>query len=416
MVWGIDEEHIVAAFQLSRLDGGTQPPGRGFSLPPSSHSMMPRQVVREWSDGSEKLGNGEPVAVLHVFPQDLARGAQRRAGALSRQLDTPEEPHRTLAIFATDQPAGLADYALDVRRTSLAGLAEPQAVRRLRQLLRTVRPSIVIAYGSEALRYTVLARRRDQVVVYSKTGVSAASLCGARLIFHRYLASKADMVAAVSSATAQEAEELLRVDARRVVVVSNGRDPNVFEPPPSRAHGGAVRILWVGELSEGKRPELFIELIKRLRLSGLEVDASMVGTGPLTRELGELARSADVAMLGQRADVPDLMQLADVLVFTSRGDGEGMPGVLIEAGLSGLPVVATYVAGASDVVIDHQTGFLSAIEDADKMEAALSRLVQSEALRTEMGACARLHCVQGFTIAASAARWQSLLSGFRPST
>ena len=57
-----------------------------------------------------------------------------------------------------------------------------------------------------------------------------------------------------------------------------------------------------------------------------------------------------VELLGPRSDVPELLRSADVFVFTSLPTGEGMPGVLIEAGLSGLPAVSTPVPGAATVV------------------------------------------------------------------
>ena len=51
------------------------------------------------------------------------------------------------------------------------------------------------------------------------------------------------------------------------------------------------------------------------------------------------------------------------MVFCSRPAGEGMPGVLIEAGLSGLPVVATAVPGVTSIVEDGTTGFVVPVDD-----------------------------------------------------
>ena len=63
----------------------------------------------------------------------------------------------------------------------------------------------------------------------------------------------------------------------------------------------------------------------------------MVGDGPLATTLIPLAAAHGVELLGRRSDVPELLRQSDVFVFTSLPTGEGMPGVLIEAGLSGLP-------------------------------------------------------------------------------
>ena len=71
----------------------------------------------------------------------------------------------------------------------------------------------------------------------------------------------------------------------------------------------------------------------------------MIGDGPLRDALALPAEKARVELLGSRSDVAEQMRRADLMIFPSRPEGEGMPGVLIEAGLSGLPVVATAVPG-----------------------------------------------------------------------
>ena len=104
------------------------------------------------------------------------------------------------------------------------------------------------------------------------------------------------------------------------------------------------------------------------------------------------------------------LQEADVLVFPSAPDGEGMPGVLIEAGLCGLPVVATRVAGASTVVDDGRTGLLVRVDDADALGRAVSGLVRDPALRHSMGQAAHDRCTAKFALPVVADRWDALLT------
>ena len=61
--------------------------------------------------------------------------------------------------------------------------------------------------------------------------------------------------------------------------------------------------------------------------------------------------------------------------MTSDATTEGMPGVLIEAGLSGLPVVATTAAGVNDVVEDGLTGFVVASDDPEELAERVERLL-----------------------------------------
>jgi glycosyltransferase involved in cell wall biosynthesis len=95
---------------------------------------------------------------------------------------------------------------------------------------------------------------------------------------------------------------------------------------------------------------------------------------------------------------------ADVVVVSS--DTEGQPRVAVEAGLSGLPVVATRVGGLDEIIEDGSTGLLvppgAVSELAGAMKAAL-------AARQRMGAAARKLCAARFDLSSVAMEWSRLL-------
>ena len=86
-----------------------------------------------------------------------------------------------------------------------------------------------------------------------------------------------------------------------------------------------------------------------------------------------------------------------------------MPGVLIEAGLAGLPTVTTDVPGARDVIDDGATGFVVPVDDFTSMAAAASKLVSSAELRAQLGSAARQRCLEHFTLDASAMAFDRLV-------
>jgi len=118
--------------------------------------------------------------------------------------------------------------------------------------------------------------------------------------------------------------------------------------------------------------------------------------------------------IGSGIAVAALLGRADIMVFPSRPQGEGMPGVLIEAGLSALPVVATDVPGVRSVVDGGTTGFIVDVDDLDGMVEALARLVEDPSLRTTMGEAARKRCVELFSIEVVATMWLRLLAPLLP--
>jgi glycosyltransferase involved in cell wall biosynthesis len=91
-----------------------------------------------------------------------------------------------------------------------------------------------------------------------------------------------------------------------------------------------------------------------------------------------------------------------------------VPGVLIEGGLSALPIVATDVPGVRTVVEDGTTGYVVDVDDLDGMVAHLARLIEDPDHRRTMGEAARARCVEHFSIQAIGALWLGLLTPLLP--
>jgi glycosyltransferase involved in cell wall biosynthesis len=117
----------------------------------------------------------------------------------------------------------------------------------------------------------------------------------------------------------------------------------------------------------------------------------------------------NMRLLGSRDDVPDLMAASDLLLFASRRDGmEGMPGVLIEAGMVGLPAAAFDVAGVSEVIEDGVTGLLVKPGDQEGLAASAVRLLDEHATRERLAAAARERCRAVFGIDGIASQYLSI--------
>jgi glycosyltransferase involved in cell wall biosynthesis len=348
--------------------------------------------------------------ILHVLPYDLARGAQRYARALVDSLAGDEDTHQVLTLFRADPVHLRPDIELDVPQGVMrrAGL-DPRVVLKLRRELRSLGPSVVVAHGGESAKYTALAVPKGTPMVYLKIGTAHSSL-GRRANrgLHGLYTRRADVVAAVSHDVADEAHTLYGVPEEKLTILPNARDPEVFTPAIESRGAGLPRLVFVGHLDQGKRPDWFIDAVGELRERGRKLEATMVGGGPLEGSLRPRAEAVGVEMLGVRDDVAACLARSDIFVFTSLPAGEGMPGVLIEAGLSGLATVTTRVPGARDVVEDWVTGILVDIEDKAGLVDAVDRLIGDRGLRRSMGDRARARCVERFSLEASARQWREL--------
>ena len=359
-------------------------------------------------------------SVLHVIPTRIARGAQREARALADVLDRPGvRSHRVLSLF-DGPPQVEAEIAIDHPGGEHPGVGfDPRLVLRLRRALDRLGPTVIVAHGSEPLKYLVFAdlgRRRP--LIYYAIGTYSGSDRRSQLVAWRLLVGRSDVVACVGDEVRTECIDVLGMPAARVLPTVNGRDPSVFHPPVRRTCPDTPLVLFVGALTRGKRPDRFIELIAELRASGVALRAEMVGDGPLADELVGAADAAGVERLGSRSDVAYHLRRADLLVFPSRPEGEGMPGVLIEAGLSGVPVVATDVPGVRQIVRHGQTGVIVPVDDLPALVTATADLLADPVPRSSMGRAARLHCATQFSVETAGERLLAiitpLLGGRRP--
>jgi glycosyltransferase involved in cell wall biosynthesis len=130
------------------------------------------------------------------------------------------------------------------------------------------------------------------------------------------------------------------------------------------------------------------------------VHALIVGGGRRAAEMQQLAESLGLAdavhFLGPRRDVPDLLNAMDVFVLPSYSEGVSL--ALLEAMAAGLPVIATAVGGLPEVVTDGDNGLLIPPRDPDALAGALERLLADPAWARQLGAKARAHVREHFSL------------------
>lgn len=147
-----------------------------------------------------------------------------------------------------------------------------------------------------------------------------------------------------------------------------------------------VLFLWIGRFSERKNPLLLLRAAAKMKEAG-RAQFAFIGEGPLEghmRETIDQLRLADTCRIVPfQDDVRPLLAAADSLVLTSDEESFGL--VLVEAGVYGLPVVATRVQGPSEIVADGETGFLVPPGDEAELADRLDRLVGSPEHCQRMG-------------------------------
>lgn len=131
------------------------------------------------------------------------------------------------------------------------------------------------------------------------------------------------------------------------------------------------------------------------------------GHGTVLKELAvELGLAERVRLLGETADVPQVLDGCDMGVLCSHE--EGFSNALLEYMERGLPVVATDVGGNAEAVLDGETGILVPAHAPDKLAVALQALVESKDQRERMGDAGRARVGREFGLDASVAAYTGL--------
>jgi colanic acid/amylovoran biosynthesis glycosyltransferase len=161
-------------------------------------------------------------------------------------------------------------------------------------------------------------------------------------------------------------------------------------------------VLCVGSLDPKKGQHHLLHAVAELRRQRPDINAKvvLVGTGSLREELDQIIEREDLAgrvhMAGYVQHLnPAFLEFyrnADVFVHFSTtqpgNDKEGIPGTIVEAMASGLPVIATKHAGIPEAITDGMQGILLEESDVAGIAKSLVKLHDCEDMRARLGRAA----------------------------
>ncbi len=197
-------------------------------------------------------------------------------------------------------------------------------------------------------------------------------------------------------------KDILKIgcDEEKIKIHYHGVDVSKFVFP-ERVYGEkeSFDILQVGTLEPKKAQDLVLEALSVLQKEHKinNFTYTCIGEGELEEMLRvkvkELGLEDKVKIRGYfkyaSAEHINAYRTADVFIHPSitlaNYEKEGIPGTIVEAMASGLPVVSTYHAGIPEIIKSEEDGLLLEERDVKGLANALYRLSQSPALREKLG-------------------------------
>ncbi len=203
-----------------------------------------------------------------------------------------------------------------------------------------------------------------------------------------------------------------------MVVIHNGIKPEEYEflsreearkaishqlSAISRLEAWLPSEVWVGTIGEftrNKGYKFLIDAVKKLSAVCSRLSAVLIGfDGGKKKDLesriknGEL--SDKVFLVEDMPDAAKYLKAFDIFVLPSLK--EGLPYVLLEAGLAGLPIVASNVGGIPEIIENEKTGILTRPANADELANAIKKLIENPEMRNKLSTATREKILQDFS-------------------
>jgi glycosyltransferase involved in cell wall biosynthesis len=180
-------------------------------------------------------------------------------------------------------------------------------------------------------------------------------------------------------------------DLNRIEIVRCGVDANQYGTMNASVRQDDVFLIGtIGRLVEKKGIDTLIEAAKWLKETEIKFRVEIAGDGPLLEELKSLSKKLDlddkIAFLGSlpHEKVMTWMKQLDVFVLAAKkdrnGDMDGIPVVLMEAMMLGIPVISTQLSGIPELILHENTGLIGKPGSSTDLTNNLMRIMESEVL------------------------------------
>jgi len=355
--------------------------------------------------------NQNKIKIVYLINGLGSGGAEMMLYRLLGRID--REKYRPVVITLLEFKGPLKEMinnlGVPVKSVAVRSRYDIFALIRLYHLIKMEKPNILHTqlYAADILGRIIGRLLKVPVIVTSIRNSNYGGRIRESVI--KWTEKYADVTTIVSSNAAEGFISRGIINREKLKIIYNGLDGSLFYRVSDRKKKvlrNKMNIpedgfLWVavGNLTRQKD---YSDLINAFNLLPDEnVSLAIAGSGPLKqflkKKIIELGLHDRIILLGRVDNVPDLMAAADALVLSSIY--EGLPGVLLEAMASSLPVVATTVGGVPEIIVNTKTGFLVPSGDPVKLKEAMDQMMKMTANeRFEMGQAGRLRVEENFSL------------------
>ncbi len=359
------------------------------------------------------------MRILFLDTKPVRRGAQIFSHELSAYLKNTGIVSKRVYLYNNDYSVSLP---LNEDDEILMGnekhpfekflTIHPLLLYRLMKSIKKFNPDIILLNGSKTLKYGALSKKMltgkfklVYRVIDSPVFWNTSSLT--KFYYRNIIIPLIDAAVGVSHASLKDMKELYSFSKPSTVIhraVNFDSFKNVDTKEKCRIklgiHADKKVLIFIGNLTSQKRPDRFIEIIKRIYLVNKNIHAIILGDGPLRVELELVIKESELqpvfSFMGYQTNVGTYIAASDILLLTS--DTEGLPGIVPEAGYFEVPTIASNVGGVNECIVEAQTGFVIEKNDVTLFAEKAAYLLENNEYRNRLGQSAKKLALNDFDL------------------
>ncbi|PKV63218.1 glycosyltransferase family 4 protein [Pontibacter ramchanderi] len=333
------------------------------------------------------------MKIIQLVTKRQYRGAEVFAANLSKELLKENIDIIFAGLYSPPDKALRVDGAQNIDLNgSKAKLVSWALLQNLLKLIKTEKPDIIQANGSDTLKYAALVKLFfPQIpVTYRNISIISTWIGGnkLKLAFYKRLFSPIDHITCVGHVAREDIISTIGFSAEDVSVINRGIPIQQIDKASARqrvrsSYGLAAQdqiIVHVGNFSPEKNHAFLIDVMEKLRAANPSLKLLLLGEGLLEDEIKAKVRdrrlSDTIFFGGFNSSVQDVIAGCDLFALCSLI--EGVPGVILEAAAQKVPAIAVNVGGVSEVVRDGVTGVLVQDHDSDTFAENILSLLRDK--------------------------------------
>lgn len=353
------------------------------------------------------------VNILFVMPQMGMGGSERLVHSLALRLDRTRFNPSVAWLSGNEALREFQDLRVPLHCVPKTKRIDVSAMLNLSRILESENVDVVNAqhFMPTVYAYYGCRRNRSALIFTAHSRWELEDTPFKWRVAGGYLLRR---ISASVGVTPEVSRTIERKFGTETVTIENGIDIDLFargrEVRNQRSSlgiaSGELAIGIVANLKKVKNHLFLLQAFARVAEEYGNVKLLIIGQGfpgepdnteaELRSFVANHALTGRVLFLGYRTDIPELLQTMDLFCLTSLR--EGLPIGLLEAMASTLPVVATNVEGARDVIEHEKDGMLVESGDVESLASTLIALLKDPALRLRLGAAARRKAVEKYSL------------------